>query len=179
MKQCSLWKCEKRHPKVCKHYRDNGYCKFTTFCKFEHKKQKHIEENSDKIAKIEKKLEEIVNMKTLVSTDPTKIDDLEQMVDHLEEKIKEKDDAITELTKRLKDMEYKFTNIYSTEVTDKFAELERKIKLFDKAPEATIFTCNLCEFSSTSEKGLKTHKGRMHTTNQNEVDTSSSYPKEC
>ena len=80
MKQCSLWKCEKRHPKVCKHYRDRGYCKFTTFCKFEHKKQKHIEENSDKINEIEKKLEEILSMnateKQQECRNPSKIDDL-------------------------------------------------------------------------------------------------------
>ena len=101
------------------------------------------------------------------------------MVDNLERKIEEKDDAITELTKRWKEMENKVTNIYSNELTNKLAEFDEKIKLFEKAPESKLFKCNLYEFSSTSEKGLKTHKSRMHTTSHNEVETSSSYPKGC
>ena len=182
VKQCSSWQCEKRHPKVCKHYRDLGYCKFTTFCKFDHKKQKHNAENGDRISKIEKKLEEIDTIKTSEQQecrDTSKIDDLENMVNQLEIKIEEKDEAIAELTNRLKEMENKFTNIYSNEVSTKLSELDRRLKMFEKSPELTVFKCNLCEFSSTSEKGLKTHKSRMHTASHNEDGASSSYPKQC
>ena len=54
--QCTLYSCEKRHPKNSEHFRHFGYCKFTTFCKFEQRKQVHIAENSNKIDELEKKL---------------------------------------------------------------------------------------------------------------------------
>ena len=90
--------------------------------------------------------------------DASKIKDLENMANKLESKIEEKDEAIAELTNRIKDMENNFTNIYYNEVTTKLAELDKKLKRFEKAPETTVFKCNLCEFSSISEKGLKAHK---------------------
>ena len=56
VKNCSVYSCEKRHPRTCKHFRDIGYCKFTTYCRYEHTKHKHIIENSEKIAVLEKRI---------------------------------------------------------------------------------------------------------------------------
>ena len=55
---CDIKLCMQRHPKICKFYRDNNYCKFGEYCKFIH----IIRENSLQISentKIKKKLLEI------------------------------------------------------------------------------------------------------------------------
>ena len=45
--------CEKRHPKICKYFRDYKRCKFTVGCMYKHKIFHEIFEN------IEKKLEKV------------------------------------------------------------------------------------------------------------------------
>ena len=39
-KDCNVFKCEKRHPKICNYFRDFGQCKLTTFCRYKHFKIK-------------------------------------------------------------------------------------------------------------------------------------------
>ena len=83
-KTCSIYNCEKRHPKICKHFREYGYCKFTTYCRYEHKKQVHIAENSDNIAKLEKKFQRInfqnSNIEQSENYDKLHIDKLEEKI---------------------------------------------------------------------------------------------------
>ena len=31
--ECDARKCDKRHPRACKYYQQNGYCKFKSDCK--------------------------------------------------------------------------------------------------------------------------------------------------
>ena len=33
---CEIRECHLRHPKICKAYRDLGFCKFSEWCKFSH-----------------------------------------------------------------------------------------------------------------------------------------------
>ena len=49
--QCKIQNCEKRHPKICKYYRDYRRCKFTVGCKYKHENQ------NDKFDKLQKELE--------------------------------------------------------------------------------------------------------------------------
>ena len=35
-KSCEIEKCQKRHPKLCRFFRDYGRCKFNSYCKFKH-----------------------------------------------------------------------------------------------------------------------------------------------
>ena len=58
---CSVFNCEKRHPKICKYQRDYGRCKFTSYCRYNHNKQNDVSENSEKILAIEKKIENLQN----------------------------------------------------------------------------------------------------------------------
>ena len=37
--KCEVFKCEKRHPKICRYYRDFRRCKFTVGCKYKHENQ--------------------------------------------------------------------------------------------------------------------------------------------
>ena len=58
-KSCNIFSCENRHPKICTFFRDLGQCKFNEYCKFDHNKQKKILENNQKIEELEKKIEKL------------------------------------------------------------------------------------------------------------------------
>ena len=55
-KKCSVYSCEKRHPRPCKYQRHYGRCKFKTYCSYSHEKQRDIFDNIDKIAQLEQKM---------------------------------------------------------------------------------------------------------------------------
>ena len=80
------------------------------------------------------------------------------------------------MKERLDALENKFTEFYVKEVNDKFTEIDTKFKAIEKITEKMIFKCKECEFSSKSEKGLNTHKKRMHNPVQSD---SIPYPKKC
>ena len=61
-KDCNVFSCEKRHPRQCIYQRDFGRCKFTTSCKYDHRKPRDILENSNKIIDIQKKLDNFVDL---------------------------------------------------------------------------------------------------------------------
>ena len=47
-----IYKCEKRHSKMCRYKNDFGYCKFNTYCKYELDKSKDIVEQNMKIEEL-------------------------------------------------------------------------------------------------------------------------------
>ena len=47
--KCDIDTCEKRHPKICKFYRDYKRCKFTVGCMYKHENQFELFENIDSI----------------------------------------------------------------------------------------------------------------------------------
>ena len=49
--QCEIQNCDKRHPKICKYFRDYRRCKFTVGCKYKH------ENNQEKINNLEKEMD--------------------------------------------------------------------------------------------------------------------------
>ena len=51
--KCEVFKCEKRHPKICRYYRDFRRCKFTVGCKYKH------ENHYDIFERFEDKLDEL------------------------------------------------------------------------------------------------------------------------
>ena len=51
---CNVFKCEKRHPKICKYMREHGMCKFTDYCKYDHNKCTDILDNTKKLVDIQK-----------------------------------------------------------------------------------------------------------------------------
>ena len=59
---CEIQKCSSRHPRTCRYYRDIGYCKFGKWCLFKHNEisnnVKEIQQITDKLKSIEKKIEE-------------------------------------------------------------------------------------------------------------------------
>ena len=51
-KICNVFNCEKRHPKLCKFFREYHRCKFTTFCRYSHT----VTDNDEQIKEIEIKM---------------------------------------------------------------------------------------------------------------------------
>ena len=52
-RECDYRKCNKRHPRLCRFFRENGFCKFGTSCRSSHRVPKEIEENNKKIESLE------------------------------------------------------------------------------------------------------------------------------
>ena len=52
-RECDYRKCNKRHPRPCRFFRDNGFCKFGTSCRYSHRVPKEIEENNKKVESLE------------------------------------------------------------------------------------------------------------------------------
>ena len=53
-RECDYRKCSKRHPRPCRIFRTNGFCRFGTSCRYSHRLPKEVEEQNKKIESIEK-----------------------------------------------------------------------------------------------------------------------------
>ena len=53
-RECDYRKCNKRHPRSCRIFRMNGFCRFGTSCRYSHRLPKEVEEQNKKIESIEK-----------------------------------------------------------------------------------------------------------------------------
>ena len=53
-RECDYRRCNKRHPKPCRIFRMNGFCRFGTSCRYSHRLPKEVEEQNEKIESIEK-----------------------------------------------------------------------------------------------------------------------------
>ena len=52
-KNCSVFQCERRHPRIFNYYREYQRCKFTTFCRYKHE---NLDNENEKINQIEIRL---------------------------------------------------------------------------------------------------------------------------
>ena len=109
-----------------------------------------------------------------------KTETLEKIINKLNKVIEEKDDKIAKLGNKLDELEKKCTASKNNEnINKKLQDLEKLIntekkynqKTYEKIVKletnvkditAAKFTCQKCEFTSSSEKGLKTHIKRIH-----------------
>ena len=109
-----------------------------------------------------------------------KTETLEKIINKLNKVIEEKDDKIAKLGNKLDELEKKFTASKNNEnINKKLQDLEKLIntekkynqKTYEKIVKletnvkdiiAAKFTCQKCEITSSSEKGLKTHIKRIH-----------------
>ena len=180
-KQSHLFNCEKRHPKVCKFFREYHRCKFTTFCRYSHtvtdndEQIKEIEIKMDEIDKkvetkieaIKKKFEDtLINLENeqkekdiLINTKDTRICKLEKRMEIIEKTLEDndklvgkKDSKIAQFEIKIKQFEIKFSEL-------NVKTLEKSVKKID-----TLFECENCEFKTISKQGLKTQIKRKRTT---------------
>ena len=174
-KNCNVFACEKRHPKICNFFSEFGQCKFTTYCDYKHEKHNSAKENSEKIKLIEKKITEVENkvlnkdiitkLEAIENEFENKIKTFENQLIKLKDVIEVKDDKISVLENKVREIENKFTDFVNNEDTLK---KKRKKKTFE---------CPNCDFISSSEKGLRIHKTRVHTDSTN--TGKDKFPKTC
>ena len=176
--QCEIKNCEKRHPKICKYYRDYRRCKFTVGCKYKH------ENPNDKLDKLQKELE-IIRKNYPYNEKENRYKKLEEELKNFERKLdtqqkelENKNAYISQLELRLEDLEKKFKEEKKNR-EKKFKEMDdvlknQKQKPLVDSPVTTLYKCEKCIFTSTSKVGLNIHVKRMHTKLYKEK-----YPKEC
>ena len=177
---CNVTECEKRHPKICIFIRKFGRCKFTSYCSFDHKEPKDIIKNNEKIAELETKVKNLEKTQTgKDSLESSK--QIEKRVEAYENKfailvqiIEEKDTVINSLKKKTSEIEGKFISLENNfKLQKENIEVlsEKIIKL--ETNDIEHVKCNLCEFSTTSKKGMKTHIKRKHSVaNKDQVPVS-------
>ena len=108
--QCDVSKCEKRHPKLCRYYRDYKRCKFTVGCLYKHENQYDIFE------KIEKKLEEVKcnhnskDIPKITKNVEEKLERMESLIELQRKQIEENNSKIACLELRLDELEKKFSD---------------------------------------------------------------------
>ena len=165
-KNCNVFDCERRHPKICNYIRDYGQCKFTTYCKYDHDKPNNIKETFKKIETLEKKIDNLqagtkVNLGKEVDR---KIEAFESKLAILVHIIEEKDSTINKLEKKINSIEKVFDNklLGIEENLKKVMENNKSLHNLLKS-ENDQLKCDDCEFTTTSKKGLKTHIKRKHT----------------
>ena len=83
---CMIENCEKRHPRVCKYYREYRRCKFGEFCCYKHilESESQIlecQELENKIAALESIIESIRNEKAILAS---KVSNLEERLQDIE-----------------------------------------------------------------------------------------------
>ena len=58
-RECDYRKCNKRHPRPCRIFRINGFCRFGSSCKYSHRQSKEIEDQNKEINKQNKNIESL------------------------------------------------------------------------------------------------------------------------
>ena len=56
---CDYRKCNKRHPRPCRIFSNNGFCRFGTSCRYSHRSSKEIEEQNKVIEKQNQNIESL------------------------------------------------------------------------------------------------------------------------
>ena len=176
-KNCKVSDCEKRHPKICIFKRRFGYCKFTTYCSYDHEKSQDIVEISDKILKLEDELKNLQQKQKPTEEFNNKVELFENKVKVLVQIIEGKYGKIQNLEKRIvklendKDEAVKNLKTAENDFSKRLMEMDKKFDLvvvknkLSEKRESEQLKCKECEFTTTSTKGLKTHIKRKHTIN--------------
>ena len=111
-RECDYRKCNKRHPRPCRIFRMNGFCRFGTSCRYSHRLPKEVEEQNHKIESIEKinaKLskqiddqnEEIKKLKSkLLEFESRELKNLQMQINDLVKNNNEKEIVIKKLNSR-------------------------------------------------------------------------------
>ena len=149
---CKSKTCKKRHPKVCKRYSLEKYCKFGTDCAYLHMIDTSLQVHN-----------QLKTFELKESSNELKIKELEDKVEILKSQILQ----LGILTQDLGDQVGKLTGdiIPNKKVTENSKNVtENKEKNINKleVPERLKFRCSQCEFTSKKEITLKKHKNTKH-----------------
>ena len=105
-RECDYRNCNKRHPRPCRIFRMNSFCKFGTSCRYSHRLPKEVEEQNKKIESIEKansmlskqvedQNDTIKELKSrLIEIENRELKSLQKQINELAKNISEKETAI-------------------------------------------------------------------------------------
>lgn len=105
-RECDYRNCNKRHPRPCRIFRMNSFCKFGTSCRYSHRLPKEVEEQNKKIESIEKansmlskqvedQNDTIKELKSrLIEIENGELKSLQKQINELAKNISEKETAI-------------------------------------------------------------------------------------
>ena len=64
MRRGEIETCSRRHPRICRYLRENGYCKFSEYCLFEHDFVKNDVQEIKNITVKLKSIQELIGEKS-------------------------------------------------------------------------------------------------------------------
>ena len=108
-RECDYMKCNKRHPRPCRIFRMNGYCRFGTSCRYSHRLPKEVEDQNNKIESMEK-----VNAKLLKQVEDQNVEIKElkkKMLDIESKELKNLQNQINDLVKKNNEKEIAIKNL--------------------------------------------------------------------
>ena len=108
-RECDYKKCNKRHPRPCRIFRMNGFCRFGTSCRYSHRLPKEVEDQNNKIESMEK-----VNAKLLKQVEDQNVEIKElkkKMLDIESKELKNLQNQINDLVKKNNEKEIAIKNL--------------------------------------------------------------------
>ena len=159
---CESKRCSLRHPKLCRYFRDIGYCKFGEWCKFKHENGTS-KEMEGKFKMLDAKFE---TMETNYNILRQCISEKEEIIENLKDKIMIFEEKIHELENlhgaKIEHLEETMKQAKAgNNVDEKIKVIEEKqMNIIEDSKEK--YKCNKCDFSTYFRKGLNIHKKKMH-----------------
>ena len=186
---CEVKFCPLRHPRKCRFFMEYNYCKFGTFCRYKHK-EFDDEEFVGKIEKLKTDLlmlekdiaekdDEIKVKEMIIKNLQEKEQNLEKENQKLKLEVKDLQSEVAEINNTVavndmlhEDFKERVREKYGYDSCDEESDYEsdedirahnRMIFRLKKAEELKKkIKCDICDFTTKSEVGLKTHKTKKH-----------------
>ena len=133
-RECDYKKCNKRHPRPCRIFRMNGFCKFGASCRYSHRQPKEVEEQKNKIELIEK-----VNTKLL-----KQVDDQNEVNTKLLKQVEDQNVEIKKLKGKLLEIESREVKNLQNQINDLVNNNNEKEKALKKLRSDLEWLVNKC-----------------------------------
>ena len=171
-RECDYRKCNKRHPRPCRFFRLNGFCKFGTSCRYSHRVSKEVEESNKKIESLEKVTDKLskqvadqdVEIKALRlelnKIANIELESLKKQVDDLIKSNDEKEKAIKKLEEDWIEFENKFEFEEEDDNDDdecEDVELQEKQTNLNEKEEVKhpLYVQNALEYTESAYKAIE------------------------
>ena len=173
---CAVWSCNLRHPRAWIYFQEYNRCKFSDYCSYHHKEQRHFIDPVDNISNKET-LEKLDNLTEIIKEKENIIIQLVEKVRVLEEK-----QIVNENVNKTVNAPENKTEDETDNVTVKETENETEIENTEKDntfvnPSVGI-SREKCELKAKSKSGLQVHIRAKHKeensikpTEQNNTET--------
>ena len=186
---CEVQTCHYRHPRRCRFFFRYNYCKFGTYCKFKHQASDNkntLKEIEDLKIALEKVNKEIIEKEEEIKRKDDQIISLEEKnknldgenlelknkVQELRQCLENANNTVAENTMLHLDFKERVQEKYGYDSNDSESDYEsdeeirinNRIRFRLKKVEELrkMVKCDICDYTTKSEVGLKTHKTKKH-----------------